>query len=417
MTWGLVIPVLPVYAGGLGAGPAVLGAVVAAFGLGRLLVDFPAGVIAQRVDQRRLLVASVAAVACFTILTAAVTSIGQLVAIRGLTGLAGGVAMTSGQALLTHSEPARLGRTMGALQAYQLAGGALGPVIGGVLVGVDPRLPFLAGGIILVTLTVLGVLRPVPRWQPVTDLRPPAGEAHPRLWTAGLVSVSVVGFSVFFVRFGGQQFLFPVLAYERAGLSPAQLGTALAVTTLLSLGLVRLAGSVTDRWGRRPVVMASTATLGLVTLGFLGAGSAPVFLSALVLTGVAMAFTGPPTGAYLADAVAPQKRGMAVGVYRTCGDLATLVGPLGLGWLVAVGAETAAVAILSGTMVAAAVFFAVLSRRHTSHVARVSPPSASMAGRATEPATSRPPNGHGPPAAPPATNPLLSPTSTQGAIR
>ena len=47
MTWGLVVPVLPVYADRLGAGPAALGVVVAAFGLGRLVIDIPAGAVAH----------------------------------------------------------------------------------------------------------------------------------------------------------------------------------------------------------------------------------------------------------------------------------------------------------------------------------------------------------------------------------
>lgn len=363
MTWGLVIPVLPVYADSLGAGPAALGTVVAAFGLGRLLMDFPAGMLAQRVDQRRLLVVAVAVVAVATLATAAVTSVGQLVAVRFVTGLAGGMAITTGQALLTHSDPDRLGRTMGALQAYQLAGGALGPVLGGLLVGIDARLPFVVGGALLVVLAVLGAVRPVPRWQPVTYPVTAPGAPAPRLWTAGLVSISVVGFSIFFVRFGGQQYLFPVLAYEQAGLTPAQLGIAIAATTIAGLALVGVAGVLTDRWGRRRVVVLSTALLGLLTFGFLGSGSAPVFLAALVLTGVATAFTGPATGAYLAEAVAPQKRGMAVGVYRTCGDLATLVGPLVLGWMLGAGADAGAVVLLGATTVAAAGLFAVLSRR------------------------------------------------------
>jgi len=387
MTWGLVIPVLPVYADDLGAGAADLGAVVAAFGLGRLLMDLPAGMLAQRVDQRRLLVVAVLAVAVATLLTGAVTSVGQLVAARFVTGLAGGVAITTGQALLTHSDPDRLARTMGALQTYQLAGGALGPVIGGLLVGIDARLPFAVGGAVLLVLAVLGAVRRVPRWQPVTYPPVPNGAPAPRLWTAGLVSVSVVGFSIFFVRFGGQQYLFPVLAYERAGLTPAQLGLAIAVTTIASLALVGVAAKLTDRWGRRRVVVLSTALLGVVTLGFLGSASAPVFLAALVLTGVATAFTGPATGAYLADAVAPQKRGMAVGVYRTCGDAATLVGPLVLGWMLAADADAAAVVLLGVTTLTAAALFAVLSRRSGR------PPSAASAvpvpvtvGSQTEPA-------------------------------
>lgn len=363
MTWGLVIPVLPVYAEELGSGAAALGVVVAAFGLGRLVIDIPAGALAQRVDQRRLLVASVAAVAVFTLLTAAVTSIGQLVAVRALLGLAGGVAITTGQALLSGSDPARLGRTMAALQGYQLAGAATGPVLGGLLVGIDARLPFLVGGGILVALVVLALARPVPRWPVAAPRTGTPGAESSRLLTSGLVGVSVIGFTIFFVRFGGQQFLFPLLAYEQAGLSPAELGVALAAVTLLSLGLMRLAGTVTDRVGRRPVVIVSTTVLGVGVLGFLAAESAVLFLAALVLTSVATAFTGPPTGAYLAESVAPQHRGVAVGIYRTCGDGATLVGPLLLGWLFATGRSTAAVLVLAGTTVLAALVFAVLTSR------------------------------------------------------
>lgn len=363
MTWGLVIPVLPVYADQLGSGPAALGIVVAAFGLGRLLIDIPAGAVAQRVDQRRLLVGSVAAVAVFTLLTAAVTSIGQLVATRTALGLAGGVAITTGQALLSGSNPARLGQTMAALQGYQLAGAAMGPVLGGVLVGVDARLPFLAGGGILVALVVFALLRPVPRWpEAAPRAGTPCAESS-RLLNSGLVGVSIIGFTIFFVRFGGQQFLFPLLAYEQAGLSPAQLGVSLAAVTLLSLGLMRSAGRLTDRVGRRPVVIVSTTVLGVGVLGFLAADSAVLFLAALVLTGVATAFTGPPTGAYLAESVAPQHRGVAVGIYRTCGDGATLLGPLLLGWMFATGHSAAAVLLLSATTVLAALAFGVLTSR------------------------------------------------------
>lgn len=391
MTWGLVVPVLPVYADRLGAGPGALGLVVAAFGLGRLVINVPAGALAQRVDQRRLLLWAVAAVTVATFLCAAVTTIEALVAVRFLLGLAGGVAITTGQALLSGSDPARLGQTMASLQAYQLAGGALGPAVGGLLVGVDARLPFLAGGLVLVLAVVLALVRPVPRWDPPPPPLPGSpGAGTPRLWTRALVAVSAIGFTVFLVRFGGQQFLFPVLAYSEAGMSPAQLGAAIAAVTVVSLGLTRVAGTLTDRWGRRPVVLASTTVLGLAVLGFLGAGSAPVFVAALVLTGVATAFTGPPTGAYLAESVAPAKPGLAVGVYRTCGDVATLVGPLGLGWLVAAGHPRGAVLALAGTTVIAAALFALLSRS-CSHKSSALAPATPPAPAATTPQPVRTP--------------------------
>jgi len=363
MTWGLVVPVLPVYADELGAGPGALGLVVAAFGLGRLIIDIPAGALAQRVDQTRMLLWAVVVVAVCTLASAVVDSVPALVSVRFLLGLAGGVAITTGQSLLTGSDPARLGRTMGALQAYQLAGGAVGPALGGALVGIDARLPFVAGALVLGVLVVVGLrLRHLPPVAaPVTTAIGP-GSPPARLFTSGLVAVCLVGFTVFFVRFGGQQFLFPVLAYEEAGLSPAQLGGAIAATTVLGLLLVRSAGSLTDHWGRRPMVVASTTVLGLTTLGFLGAGNAPVFLGALVLSGIATAFTGPPTGAFLADSVPPGRRGVAVGVYRTCGDAATLLGPLLLGALAGAGASGAAVLLLAAAAFAAAGLFALLTR-------------------------------------------------------
>lgn len=363
-TWGLVIPVLPVYGDRMGADPAALGIVVAAFGLGRLLVGIPAGALAQRVNQRRLLLLAAAALAVVTLATAAVTTVEQLVVLRALTGLAGGTIMTAGQAILTNSEPDRLGRTMAALQSFHIVGGALGPALGGVVVGIDDRLPFVIGGVGLGGLALLGVVRipgPAPsRREQQSDGATPLPPV--RLWSRALVGMCVISFIIFFFRFGGQQFLVPVLAYTRTGLSPAEFGLALAAVTVGGLLLVGLAGLATDRWGRRPMVAITTVLLGLASLGFLGATYPVLFLATLVLTGVLITAGGPATGAYLADCAPPQRRGLAVGITRTCGDAATLLGPPALGALVATGNATAAVVVLGCSTTVAGVAFAWLSR-------------------------------------------------------
>jgi MFS family permease len=369
MTWGLVVPVLPVYADRLDADPAALGIVVAAFGLGRLVVDIPAGVVAQRFDQRRLLLAAAAVVVVTTLLTALVSALDQLVLLRLLTGLSGGIVMTTGQALLSSTGPGRMGSTMAALQTCHGVGGALGPAVGGLVVGVDDRLPFVVGGAALTVLVLMAA------WRVPPVLGAPAAVPHERrsrLWSAGLVGICAVGFAVFLVRFGGQQFLIPLLAYRRAGLSPAELGIWLAAVTVLGTTLVGLAGMLTDRWGRRPMVVVTTILLGLATLGFLDSGHQPAFLAALVLTGLFLTFTGPPTGAYLAESAAPDRRAMAIGIQRTFGDAATLVGPPVLGSLVSAGSPNAAVVALAVTTVVAGVLFAAVTRRRTAPA----PPSA-----------------------------------------
>lgn len=366
MTWGLVIPVMPVYVESLGAGPAALGGVVAAFGVGRLLINVPAGIATQHLNQRAMLVGSVAAVAAATFATALVTSVEQLLVLRLLTGVAGGVVITTGQAMLTHTDPAQMGRTMSALQAFQLAGGAIGPGLGGLLVGIAPAAPFVGAGGILTALFLVGLVRSAPvRIRDTPDPGPGGGGDGRGVWTPGLVAISLVGFTVFFVRFGGQQFLFPVLAYDRAGFTPVQLGIAITGTTLLSLVLVNAAGILTDRWGRRPTVIASTGLVGVMTLGFLGSGTPALFIASLVLTGIAMTLTGPASGAFLAESVPPRHRGTAVGIYRTCGDVAILVGPLSLGWLVEIGAADLSIVIMAVTAAVVTVVFALLTRKRT----------------------------------------------------
>ena len=363
-TWGLVIPVLPIYVTSLGASAAVMGAAVAVFGLGRILVNIPAGAATQRLNHRAMLVVGTALVALGTLATGYVDSVEQLLWMRFLTGLGGGIVVTTGQTMLSHTDPERLGRTMSVLQAFQMAGGALGPAIGGFLVGFGAGVPFIACGAALALLALCAALFALPGKAAHSEATAvaTAGERGSAVWTRGLVAVSVVGFTIFFVRFGGQQFMFPVLAYEWAGLSPAVLGLFIAGSTALNLLLVRPSGILTDRWGRRRTVVAATLAVGICTLGFLGSGSSWVFLAALLCTGVAMAFTGPSTGAFLAESVPPDKRGTAVGIYRTAGDVAILVGPLSLGWLIEHGHTASAVVLLAVITVVVAVVFAVLTR-------------------------------------------------------
>lgn len=365
MTWGLVVPVLPVYADGLGASPAALGAAVAVFGVGRLLTNVPGGLLAQRLDRHRaLLLSSVAVVGVLTLLTALVQTTPQLLVLRLLTGAAGGVAITVGQLVLSETAPARWDRTMSSLQAFQLAGGSVGPVVGGLTVAVDARLPFVVAGGLLLATVLVACARPLPsREVPTTaPAVPGADRPRPRLWSRGLVAVCVVGLAVFLVRFGGMQYLAPVLAYEEAGMTPGQLGLVLGGVTVLGLLLLPVAAAVSRRAGRARVVTVAVLLLGASCLLLLGAQHPAQLVAAVVLVGVLTTAAGPAVGAALAEHAPPGRRGAAVGVYRTSGDVGTLVGPLVLGALVGAGRWEAAVVVLGVVPVAAGVAFAVLGR-------------------------------------------------------
>ena len=119
MAWAIVIPVLPAYAETFGASATDLGLVVAMFGVGRLVVNIPAGMLSERVDRRKLLMAAVLGVVVFQAATAFAPTFGVLLAMRFCTGLAGGVAITSGMALVADlTSTSSRGRAMSLLQGF-----------------------------------------------------------------------------------------------------------------------------------------------------------------------------------------------------------------------------------------------------------------------------------------------------------
>ena len=78
--------------------------------------------------------------------------------------------------------------------------------------------------------------------------------------------------------------------------------------------------------------------------------------------GVAAGFGGSAPAAYLADVAAPAVRGRSVGVYRTFGDVGTIVGPVALGLAAEVWDSDAAALLLAGVLVVSTAAFCVLSR-------------------------------------------------------
>jgi len=365
MSWSFVVPVLPDYAADFGLGAAQLGLVVAIFGVGRLLVNIPAGLLAERVDRRWLLVASTLAVVLGQALTGFVTDYPQLLAARFVTGLAGGVAITSGMALLADlTTAANRGRDMALLQGFQLAGSALGPVVGGFLaVGFGARAAFVLSGLgaVLVVGWTFRVLR---RVRPDRASAAAADDDHGSWLTRDVLGVCLLGFSVFFHRFGGLQALVPLIAYGAVGIGVGQLGVLLGAITVCNIVMVRYAGALSDRVGRKRVIVPAMLVVAVGAAG-LAAPDGWAFVLAALVTGVAAGFSGPTPAAYLVDVTPPRARGTVTGVYRTFGDLGGIAGPLLLGVLADSRGFALAALALAAVVVVLTAAFALLCRETT----------------------------------------------------
>ncbi len=91
---GSLAPVLALYASSFGVTEWAIGAVITVFGLGRLAVDIPAGLLAERIGRRALLWIGPAVAGVASVGAALTDSYLLLVACRFLQGVGSGIYMT-----------------------------------------------------------------------------------------------------------------------------------------------------------------------------------------------------------------------------------------------------------------------------------------------------------------------------------
>ncbi|MGO9740784.1 MAG: MFS transporter [Roseiarcus sp.] len=139
------------------------------------------------------------------------------------------------------------------------------------------------------------------------------------------------GFATFALLYAVQPLL-PIFA-RVFGLSPATSALALSVSTLVMAPSLVIAGSASEVLGRKRMMVASLAASAIATLL---AGLAPGWGALLALRALAgFALSGLPAVAmaYLADEIAPDALGFAMGLYIAGSTLGGMTGRLTVGWL------------------------------------------------------------------------------------
>jgi len=336
MTWGTIVPALPLYVDRYGVTAAMLGVIVAAFGVGRVIANIPAGLALRWWRPRPYLRTVCLLLVAVTAATGFSPDAGTLIAARVVAGVLGGAAVTIGFAVLVAGAPAdRRGRVMATATAVQMSAGALGAFVGGLALTWFPlEVAFVVASVPLAVCLGWDALRPAAHyWLPVRTPRVATPQLDgSRLAFSGLavvvVALALGSFAAFFARFGGEQGLIPLLGYEQGGLSPLTLGVALAAATFASLAAMPAVGAVIDRGRRVSVLVPSTLAAALALLLFAVADGPWFFAAAIVVYGLASSVAGVVPAVVMSERVPPELSGVVVGVTRTAGDVGAVVGPL-----------------------------------------------------------------------------------------
>ncbi|WP_344809438.1 MFS transporter [Microlunatus ginsengisoli] len=332
--FGVLVPVLPVFARTFGVGNLAVGAVISAFALMRLASSPFCGRMIARFGERTVLSTGIFIVAVSSGLAGIAQNYPQLLALRGVGGIGSAMFTVSAMTLLLRSVgPELRGRAAGFFQGGFLIGGMTGPAVGGLLSAISLAAPFffyaatlaVAGAVGLALLRPRGVTED-PRHDAVA--RPFRDVLRDTRYQAALAT----NFSQGWTSFGVRSALVPVLVVEVLHRPTTWTGAAFAAAAVCQTIAVGPAGKFVDTVGRRPAMIVGGFLAGLSIMAVPFAPSIGWLIAALSAYGVSAAFLGTAPAAAVGDA-AGARGGTAVAVFSMTSDVGAIVGPLVAGAL------------------------------------------------------------------------------------
>lgn len=358
--FGILLPVLPLYAEDFGASPATAAALVAVFSAAQMVAAPLWGRLSDRIGRRTVLVAALVGSCLGSLVTGLAGALWVLFVGRIVDGFSGSSYAVGQAAVADLAEPEDRPRLLGLLAAAFGVGFVAGPLIGSIAALGSRELPFfvaaaLAGANALVALVRLPGGRPTAS----NSLSPAPTANRIALWgSAGLVVrrlallslVSMIGFAGFEATFA----LLVDRRFEAVG-DPTVYGLFAAIGVLMVLVQTRVVGPANARLGSRPALRAALASVasGMVVLSF-GGGWAGLAV-ALVLLVLGQGVFGPTLSNATVETVDTCGRGAALGLQQGAGALGRIIGPLLAGVLmdqVGVGAPYLVAAALAVVAIA-----------------------------------------------------------------
>ncbi|MFD2761519.1 MFS transporter [Lentibacillus juripiscarius] len=136
-------------------------------------------------------------------------------------------------------------------------------------------------------------------------------------------------FLVMFLVMVGFGIIIPVLPFyaEELGATPTELGLLMAVYSFMQFIFAPMWGRISDRVGRKPVIMIGI--FGLSLSFFMLALSANLWMlfAARIIGGILSAANMPTVQAYVADITADEERGKGMGIIGAATGLGFICGP------------------------------------------------------------------------------------------
>lgn len=333
--FGIVIPVLPLYASRFGASPAVVGLLLAVYSAMQFVFAPILGRLSDRVGRRPLLLISLIGTSVAFIIMGLAESMWLLFLCRIIDGVSGGNISIAQAYIADVTPPDRRSRGMGMIGAAFGLGFIFGPAIGGVMSHISPGAPFFFAGVLAAANAVAlyfflpESLSPERRTETATRLSIP--QVLKGNWQLGAVMAtyffSTTGFAILTATYA-------LFTNRRLGFDAARNGYLFAYVGVLGAAVQGgLLGPLLKVFGEK----------GLTVIGLsLMAGSMFVFPSSTGLAMLLLASTGisighsfvtPTLNGMASKSASAAYQGRVLGVMQSAASLARIVGPVVGGFL------------------------------------------------------------------------------------
>lgn len=358
------MPVLPLYAHSLGAGPEAIGLIVSASTLTGALLKWPAGALSDIYDRRWLLRVGLLAFAIPPFFYQFVSDVEWLIALRFAHGMATAVFAPIALAVVADLCREARGAAYGSYTAATQAGAMIGPALGGwLMVSSGPHAAFVTAGALGVMAALLFLLMRLPPQiphvasggGPTAVVRDMARGARVVIGNLRVVVTSVTD-GARQVANGALMAFLPIYVVG-IGMDAAQAGVLFGVQSVTSFLVRPIMGRVSDRIGRRPLIVLGlvVCAASLAAIPFTSAFGVLMLLSALF--GFGEAIVNASAVALVADVSEIKTLGSAMGMQGTIMDIGHASGPILAGLLIGALGFQMAFSIIAGIVLLAAVVF------------------------------------------------------------
>jgi len=322
----IISPVLPQYALSFSIPVALVGWAIAAFALARVVMDIPAGFLADRFGRKRNMILGLVLIIVSAIGAGLADTYAWLIFARIVGGIGSALYMTAATTWVAQVSAGKSrGRYMALYTGLVFAGTAFGPTIGGYTAAhFGLNAPFFAYAV----LGLAGLIATLPLKE--TADSPQAMRIKDVLSVLSnrpfmLVNCAVL--AMFFLRVGVRSTLVPLYAFLNLGLSEERIGILLTVAAVATAASTFLSGWLSDKVGRKRPMMACLFLSGIVVLLIPSQVSPAGLMGIMVFYGLATGLQGS-MAAWPADLAPKGRLGTSMGVYREMGDIGMVLGPI-----------------------------------------------------------------------------------------